>query len=72
MVIASLVDEFGTNRFDRERTRKVAAHRRAVLRGESQIAVHSRNIQDIQMKLTEEAQRMKAIVAELSNLRKVR
>lgn len=72
MFIAYFVDEFGTNRFERERTRKVAAHLRAVLRADSQIAVHSRNLQEIQMKLTEETEKMKATVAELSNLRKVR
>ena len=69
---ACLVDEFGTNRFDRERARKAAAHRRAVLRLESQIAGHLRNLQEIQMKLTEETEKMKAAVTELLNLRKVR
>lgn len=59
-------------KFDRERARKAAAHRRAVLRLESQIAGHLRNLQEIQMKLTEETEKMKAAVTELPNLRKVR
>lgn len=59
-------------KFDRERARKAAVHRRAVLRLESQIAGHLRNLQEIQMKLTEETEKMKAAVTELPNLRKVR
>lgn len=60
------------NRFERDRARKLAAHRRAVLRIESQIAEHSRKLQEIQLRAAEETEKMKTAVAELSNLRKAR
>ncbi|KAI8562652.1 hypothetical protein RHMOL_Rhmol03G0051100 [Rhododendron molle] len=59
-------------RFERDRARKLAAHRRAVLRIESQITEHSRKLQEIQLRAAEETEKMKAAVAELSNLRKAR
>ncbi|GFZ09400.1 F-box family protein [Actinidia rufa] len=59
-------------RFERDRDRKLAAHRRAVLRIESQVAEHSRKLQEIKLRSVEETEKMKATVAELSNLRKVR
>ncbi|THG00247.1 hypothetical protein TEA_000701 [Camellia sinensis var. sinensis] len=55
-----------------EKARKLAAHHRAVLRIESQIAEHSRKLQEIQLRSVEETEKMKATGAELSNLRKVR
>ncbi|KAI7991786.1 F-box protein SKIP24 [Camellia lanceoleosa] len=59
-------------RFEREKARKLAAHHRSVLRIESQIAEHSRKLQEIQLRSVEETEKMKATGAELSNLRKVR
>ncbi|THG00245.1 hypothetical protein TEA_000699 [Camellia sinensis var. sinensis] len=58
--------------FERGKARKLAAHHRAVLRIESQIAEHSRKLQEIQLRSVEETEKMKATGAELSNLRKVR
>ncbi|XP_052172897.1 F-box protein SKIP24-like isoform X5 [Diospyros lotus] len=58
--------------FERDRARKAAAHKRAVLRIESQVAQHSSKMQEIQLQLDEENEKMKATVAELSNVRKVR
>uniref|UniRef100_A0A5B7BTD2 Putative F-box family protein isoform 1 n=1 Tax=Davidia involucrata TaxID=16924 RepID=A0A5B7BTD2_DAVIN len=59
-------------KFERDRARKLAAHLRAVLRIESQIAEHSRKLQQIQHQSAEESEKMKAAVAELSSLHKVR
>ncbi|XP_028113478.1 F-box protein SKIP24-like [Camellia sinensis] len=73
MDVRSLIDS-GTlvKKFEREKARKLAAHHRAVLRIESQIAEHSRKLQEIQLRSVEETEKMKATGAELSNLRKVR
>ncbi|KAL6988175.1 hypothetical protein U1Q18_013923 [Sarracenia purpurea var. burkii] len=59
-------------RFERDRARKLAAHRRVVLRIESQIAEHSRKLQEIQLRSVEETQKLKATVSELSNLSNIR
>ncbi|XP_031251768.1 F-box protein SKIP24-like isoform X2 [Pistacia vera] len=59
-------------RFEKDRERKLAAHRRAVLRKESQVAENLRKIREIERKLREETDKMKSTVAELSNLRRVR
>ncbi|XAR48330.1 hypothetical protein NMG60_11031107 [Bertholletia excelsa] len=59
-------------RFERDRARKLAAHRRAVLRIESQIVEHSRKLKEIQQRSVEETDKMRATVAELSNLHKAR
>ncbi|KAF8395549.1 hypothetical protein HHK36_019497 [Tetracentron sinense] len=58
--------------FERDRSRKFAAHRRAVLRIESQIFEISAKLQDLRLQLIEETKRIEATVAELSNLEKVR
>ncbi|KAE8125035.1 hypothetical protein FH972_019872 [Carpinus fangiana] len=60
------------NRYERERERKIAAHRRAVLRKENEIAELSRKLRGMETGLAEEGENMRAILAELSNLGKVR
>ncbi|XP_024027133.1 F-box protein SKIP24 isoform X3 [Morus notabilis] len=59
-------------RFEREKEKKIAAHRRAVLRKESQIAEHSRKIREFENSLAVESDKMRATLVELSNLRKIR
>lgn len=59
-------------RYERERVRKMAAHRRAVLRKESEIAEHSRKLRGIESGLAEDGEKMRATLAELSNLARVR
>lgn len=58
--------------FERDRARKLLAHRRAVLRIESRIAEHSRRILEIKHILVAETEKMKSTILELSNLRNVR
>ncbi|KAK3036220.1 hypothetical protein RJ639_030376, partial [Escallonia herrerae] len=58
--------------FERDKAQKLLSHKRAVLRMESQIAVHSRKLQHIQLQLAKESEKMKVTLAELSNLRKAR
>lgn len=59
-------------RFEKDKERRIAAHRRAVFRKESQIAEHSRKLRDIESRITEESIKMRESAAELSNLHKVR
>nr|GME05865.1 F-box protein SKIP24 [Ipomoea batatas] len=59
-------------RYERDRERKRLAHRRAVLRMESEVAEHRRKIQELELQLAEEKEKMKSAVVELSNLRRVR
>ncbi|KAL5767754.1 hypothetical protein ACOSP7_014350 [Xanthoceras sorbifolium] len=59
-------------RFEKDRERKLLAHKRAVLRKESQIAEHSRKIREIEAKLREETHKLKETDAQSSNLRRVR
>ncbi|KAK4282065.1 hypothetical protein QN277_013485 [Acacia crassicarpa] len=59
-------------RFEKDKERRIAAHRRAVFRKESQIAEHIRKLQDIESRITEESIKMRESAAELSNLHKVR
>lgn len=59
-------------RFEREKERKVAAHRRALLRKESEIAELCRRIREMETQLSEETQRLQAATVEFSNLEKVR
>ncbi|KAI4348518.1 hypothetical protein L6164_009232 [Bauhinia variegata] len=58
--------------FERDKERRIAAHRRAVLRKESQIAEHSRKLRQIETRMAQESTKMRETVAELSNLHKVR
>ncbi|XP_010519359.1 PREDICTED: F-box protein SKIP24 [Tarenaya hassleriana] len=59
-------------RFEREKERKVAAYRRALLRKESEIAELYRRIRETETQLSEEVQRLHAATAEFSNLEKIR
>ncbi|GKV07638.1 hypothetical protein SLEP1_g19386 [Rubroshorea leprosula] len=59
-------------RFERERKQKLLAHRRTVLRKQSQIAEHSRKLREIEARGREEREKLKSTVAELLNLHKVR
>ena len=59
-------------RFERDKERRIAAHRRAVLRKESQIAEHSRKLRQIETRMVLETNKLKETVAELTNLRRVR
>jgi hypothetical protein len=59
-------------RFERDREKKLAAKRRAVLRKESQIAEHSRKLRQIETRLEDEKEKLRATVAEFSHLRLVR
>ncbi|MED6218315.1 hypothetical protein PIB30_025719 [Stylosanthes scabra] len=59
-------------RFERDKERRVAAHRRALLRKESQVAEHSRRLRVIETRVNQETSKMRETVAELSNLRRVR
>lgn len=59
-------------RYERDRERKLAAHKRAVLRKESQIGEHSRKLRAIESRLAKETENMRATIVELSNLGKVR
>ncbi|XP_043696726.1 F-box protein SKIP24 [Telopea speciosissima] len=58
--------------FEKDKARKLAAHRRALLRLESQVSVYAKGLKDIRLRLMEESERMKAAVQELSNSEKVR
>lgn len=59
-------------RFERDKERKIAAHKRATLRKESQISEHSRRLHDIQKLVSQE--KIKAIQTsnEFSHLLRVR
>ncbi|XP_059296439.1 F-box protein SKIP24-like isoform X1 [Lycium ferocissimum] len=54
------------------REQKLLAHRRAVLRIQSEINEHSRRIREMELRSAEEKEKMKNTVAELLNLRKIR
>ncbi|KAJ4833742.1 hypothetical protein Tsubulata_003873 [Turnera subulata] len=59
-------------RFGKEREKRIAAHRRAVLRKESAISECKRKVKAIENRLREETERIRAAASELSNLHKVR
>ncbi|KAJ4970562.1 hypothetical protein NE237_003661 [Protea cynaroides] len=59
-------------RFEKDKASKLAAHRRAVLRMESQVAVYVKSLKDLRLRLMGENERMKAVVQELTNFEKVR
>ncbi|XP_062113745.1 F-box protein SKIP24 [Humulus lupulus] len=59
-------------RFERDREKKLAAQRRALLRKESQIAEHLERVKELASRLAEEQDRMRATLAELSSLSKIR
>uniref|UniRef100_A0A2P2KLF8 Uncharacterized protein MANES_13G150700 n=1 Tax=Rhizophora mucronata TaxID=61149 RepID=A0A2P2KLF8_RHIMU len=59
-------------RFEREREKAATAHRRALLRKESQIMEHQRRIREIENQLGLETDKKRAAAAELSSLAKAR
>ncbi|KAK4724893.1 hypothetical protein R3W88_027672 [Solanum pinnatisectum] len=59
-------------RYGKVREQKLLAHRRAVLRIQSEINEHSRRIGEMELRYAEEKGKMKNTVAELLNLRKIR
>ncbi|CAL2270579.1 unnamed protein product [Prunus armeniaca] len=59
-------------RYERDRDKKIAAHRRAVLRKESQVSERSMRLRDMETRLAEETNKMRETLAELSNLSNVR
>lgn len=59
-------------RYEKDKARRIAAHRRAVLRIESRIAEHTRRLQELEDRRAEEADKIRTVASELSNLHKVR
>ncbi|XP_023645575.1 F-box protein SKIP24 isoform X2 [Capsella rubella] len=59
-------------RFERDKERKLAAHRRALLRKESEISEWRRRIRELEARLTEEAERLQSASREFSDLHKAR
>ncbi|KAF5749143.1 F-box protein SKIP24 [Tripterygium wilfordii] len=59
-------------RFEREKERRLLAHRRAVMRKESQVLEFSRKIRELEGQLRGETDKLRATAVELSNLHKVR
>ncbi|KAL2482933.1 F-box protein SKIP24 [Forsythia ovata] len=59
-------------RYEKDREQKRLAHRRLVLRIESEIAEHLRKIREIKLQTSEEKEKTNETVAELLNLRKIR
>lgn len=60
------------DRYEKDREKKRLAHRRAVLRIESEISERLRKIQEIKLQSLEEKKKMNKAVAELLNLRRIR
>ncbi|XP_021743379.1 F-box protein SKIP24-like isoform X2 [Chenopodium quinoa] len=58
--------------YEKDKAKRIAAHKRAVLRIESRITENSRRIEELRTRLVEETDRMKTVAFELSNLRRVR
>ncbi|KAG6414399.1 hypothetical protein SASPL_127121 [Salvia splendens] len=58
--------------YEKDRDKKRLAHRRAFLRIESEIAVHSRKIREIKLRSLEEKKKMDEAVGELINLHRIR
>nr|AFK35084.1 unknown [Lotus japonicus] len=59
-------------RFERDKERRIAAHKRVVLRKESQVAEHSRKLRNIQTRVAEESIKAGETAVELSSLRRIR
>lgn len=57
-------------RFEREKERKLWAHKRAVLRKESLVSEHLRKLREIEVRLREERNKLNSALLELSNLHK--
>ncbi|KAG9458704.1 hypothetical protein H6P81_003212 [Aristolochia fimbriata] len=63
---------FYRTRFEKDKERKLAAHRRTVLSVESDIAIRSKNLKDLQLQLMKEEGKLKATMAELANMERIR
>ncbi|XP_077248922.1 F-box family protein [Tasmannia lanceolata] len=59
-------------RFQKDKAQKLAAHRRALLKVESEIYVHTKNLEELSFKSIRESEKMKETIVELTNLEKVR
>lgn len=59
-------------RYERDREQKRLAHRRVVLRFESEIFESSRKIREMELLSAQERDKMRITVAELLNLQRVR
>ncbi|XP_055809098.1 F-box protein SKIP24 [Solanum dulcamara] len=59
-------------RYEKVREQKLLAHRRAVLRIQSEINEHSKRIGEMELRSAEEKEKIKNSVAELLNMRKIR
>ncbi|GFP82047.1 F-box protein skip24 [Phtheirospermum japonicum] len=59
-------------RYEKDKERKRLAHKRVVLRMESEIAERLRKIQEIKLHASQEKEKMNKAVAELMNLRRIR
>lgn len=67
-----IVSIFVGKRFEKEREKKRAAHRREILRKESQIAQHLSRIRHLEVQLYREAEKLKFASDEFANLCRVR
>lgn len=59
-------------RFEKERDKRILAHRRAVLRKESEIAEKMRRLREIEGRLAEEREKFMSTTNELLNLQRTR
>ncbi|KAI3785161.1 hypothetical protein L1987_44274 [Smallanthus sonchifolius] len=59
-------------RFEKDKAKKLLAERRVVLKIESQIHEHTRRLQEIEVQLVDENEKIKAAIDELKRLRKVK
>ncbi|XP_027352309.1 F-box protein SKIP24 [Abrus precatorius] len=59
-------------RFERDKERRIAAHRRVLFRKQSQISEHARRLRDIETRVAHETIKAKETAQELYNLRRVR
>ncbi|XP_050226167.1 F-box protein SKIP24 isoform X2 [Mercurialis annua] len=59
-------------KFEKERDKKVLAHKRAVLRKECELYEKKRKLREIEKSLCQESEKMKVTAKELSNLHKIR
>ncbi|KAF5188250.1 F-box protein skip24 [Thalictrum thalictroides] len=60
------------SKFEREKQQKLASHRRAILRIESQIHIHQAKIKEFELQLIEENEKLRVTINELKNLERVR
>ncbi|KAL0922062.1 hypothetical protein M5K25_006023 [Dendrobium thyrsiflorum] len=59
-------------RFERDKARRIAASRRAMLIAESQVSVCKGRLKELECQLWKEGERMKGALEELSNLERIR